>query len=164
VLGVVTRARMRSHNLRHRAVFLAIVDDGGRLLVHRRSDDKDVWPGWWDLAVGGVVHVGESYDAAAVRELEEELGLHGVATERLGDGHYEDDRVRLLGRVYLVRHNGPFEYADGEVVEACWVTLAELNHRLARDDFLPDSRALVLPLLAAREDVGPTGQGKGDPV
>ena len=32
----------------------------GRLLVHRRSDDKDLWPGRWDLAVGGVVAAGES--------------------------------------------------------------------------------------------------------
>ncbi len=58
----------------------------GRLLVHRRADDKDVYPGWWDLAAGGVVGAGEAYGAAARRELAEELGVIGV------DARVRDDR------------------------------------------------------------------------
>ena len=40
----------------------------GQLLVHRRSDAKDLWPGRWDVGVGGVVGAGEAWaDAAAPR-------------------------------------------------------------------------------------------------
>ena len=55
VIDTVPRSVMRAGRLRHRAVFIAVTDGAGRLLVHRRSPHKDVWPGWCDIAVGGVV-------------------------------------------------------------------------------------------------------------
>ena len=39
--------------------------------------------------------------------------------------------------------DGPFRFADGEVVEACFVTPAELRRRLAAHRFVPDSVALL---------------------
>ncbi len=75
VTATVTRAQMRAENLQHRSVGIAVLGTDGRLLVHRRADDKDVWPGRWDLAAGGVVAAGEEYAAAAVRELREEVGI-----------------------------------------------------------------------------------------
>ena len=67
VIEVVPRSRMRRQNLRHRSVAVIVTNSRGELLVHRRADDKDVFPGWWDLAAGGVVGVGETYaDAACV--------------------------------------------------------------------------------------------------
>ena len=122
----------------------------GRILVHRRSDSKDVWPGRWDLAVGGVVTAGEDYDGAAERELAEEVGVAGVPLMTLGAGRYEDDDVRIMARLYEAVCDGPFTFADGEVVEAHLVTLAELRQRLPVDSFVPDSVALVVPLLSDR--------------
>ena len=147
VLATVARTRLRAENLRHRAVFVLVRSSRGEVLVHRRSDTKDLWPGLWDLAVGGVVTAGEGYDDAAVREIAEELGVTGVVLERLGGGRYEDDDVRLLGVVYRIEHDGPFTFADGEVVEAAFVGLADLEERLRQDRFVPDSVALVLPWL-----------------
>jgi 8-oxo-dGTP pyrophosphatase MutT (NUDIX family) len=120
----------------------------GRILVHRRSDVKDVWPGRWDLAVGGVVTAGEDYDRAAERELAEEVGVAGVPLVALGAGRYEDDDVRIMARLYEAVCDGPFTFADGEVVEAHLVTLAALRQRLDTDSFVPDSVALVVPLLS----------------
>jgi len=71
VVATVTRAQMRAGRLQHRAVSIAVMSSDRRLLVHRRSDDKDLWPSMWDMAAGGVVAAGESYDAAAHRELAE---------------------------------------------------------------------------------------------
>ena len=118
MIATVARTRVRAENLRHRAVFVLVRSSHGEVLVHRRSDTKDLWPSLWDLAVGGVVTAGEGYDEAAVREIAEELGINGVVLERLGSGRFEDDDVRLLGVVYRVEHDGPFTFADGEVVEA----------------------------------------------
>ena len=150
VLGVVSRAEMRADRLLHRCVFVAVQHPDGRLLIHRRSDHKDVWPGWFDIAVGGVVAAGEHYDAAARREVAEEVGLDDAVPAAIDDGVarlYRDDMVALLGRCYRVVHPGPFTFADGEVVEARWVDAAELAHLLATERFLPDSLALLLPLL-----------------
>jgi 8-oxo-dGTP pyrophosphatase MutT (NUDIX family) len=148
VVATVPRAVMRRERLRHRVSFVVIRATDGRILVHRRSDDKDVWPGRWDLAVGGVVTAGEPYDAAAERELAEEVGVTGVPLVSIGTGRYEDDDVRILARLYEAAWDGPFTFADGEVVEARFVTLPELHRRLAADSFVPDSVALLLPLLS----------------
>src|SRR4051812_16391315 len=80
VIDVVARRRMRAENLRHRAVFVAILSTDGRVLVHRRADHKDVWPGRWDLAIGGVVVAGEGWDDAARREVAEEIGVDASPT------------------------------------------------------------------------------------
>ena len=130
----------------HRAVFIAVIDIRGRLLVHRRSEAKDLWPGWWDMAVGGVVGVGETYDDAAVRELREEIGIEAVPLA-MGHGTYVDADVALQGRCYHVRHDGPFVFCDGEVVEARFVTFAALARLREQVTFLPDSLSLLLPLI-----------------
>jgi isopentenyldiphosphate isomerase len=147
IIGVAPRTRMRAQNLRHRAVFVAVRSTAGDVLVHRRSDAKDVWPGWWDLAVGGVVAHGEAWDAAARRELREEIGLADASLRRLGGGSFADDDVRLIGRVYSVVCDGPFTFDDGEVVEAHFISRNDLVRRIAAQRFLPDSVALVLPRL-----------------
>jgi len=147
VVGTVTRRQMRRDRLRHRAVFIVVRSTIDEVLIHRRSDAKDLWPGWWDLAAGGVVVAGETYEQAAGRELAEELGVEDVPPVWCGRGAYEDDHVRELAMIYSVVHDGPFRFADGEVVEAQYVSVAELDERVAADRFLPDSVALVRPLL-----------------
>jgi isopentenyldiphosphate isomerase len=148
---------MRADNLRHRSVGIAILDSGGRVLIHRRADTKDVWPGRWDLAVGGVVDAGEAWEAAAVRELAEEIGSCAPVCE-IGRGLFEDDAVKAIARIYVARDDGPFEFVDGEVVEALFVTIDELRKRIARDSFVPDSVAGVWPLLS-----GEAGAAAVDP-
>ena len=147
VLGMVSRATMRAKNLCHRAVFVAVQSGDGLLLVHRRSESKDVWPGWWDIAVGGVVVGDESYEVAALRELDEEIGLSGVLLEYLGDGQYSDSSVNLIGRCFRVRSSGPFVYRDGEVEETKFVTSPQFAEMITGSKFVPDSLALVLPHL-----------------
>ena len=100
VVDVVTRREVRARNLRHRSVGIAVFARDGRVLIHRRADTKDVWPGRWDLAVGGVVDSGESWEAAAARELAEEVGSSAAVAE-IGRGTYEDDDVRSIVRMYL---------------------------------------------------------------
>lgn len=148
VIEVVTRAEMRARTLRHRAVFIALIHSDGRLLVHQRSPDKDLWPSRWDLAAGGVVAVGEAWEAAAQRELAEELGVHATV-EALGGGSYDDADASVVSRVYLARHDGPVTFDDGEVVAARWVDTPALTALMADESMCPDSVALVLPLIAA---------------
>jgi isopentenyldiphosphate isomerase len=119
----------------------------GRLLVHRRSDDKDVFPGWWDIAAGGVVAAGERCDDAARRELAEELGITGVVPEFVTEGAHDDEHAREICRVYRVVHDGPYRFDDGEVAEARLVDARELSELLATERVLPGSVAILLPLI-----------------
>jgi isopentenyldiphosphate isomerase len=150
VLGVVTRGRMRAENLLHRSVFVVVRSASGRVLVHRRATWKDVWPGLWDLAFGGVVGVGEPWPAAARRELAEEAGIEVTDLDTLGRFSYRDSQVAELAEVFAAVADGPFHFTDGEVVEVAWVPEAELPAWVADHAVCPDSRTGVLPLLARR--------------
>ena len=145
VLRLVTRRQMRAEALWHRAVFIAVRSRAGELLVHRRAEAKDVWPGWWDVAVGGVVSPGESWEVAALRELSEELGVSGVELRSLGTGAYRDSEVKLVAACIEAITDGPFAYSDGEITETQWVATGEVRARIGQDSFLPDSLALILP-------------------
>jgi isopentenyldiphosphate isomerase len=149
VLRLVTRADMRQNNLRHRSVFIAVMSVDGDLLVHQRAEHKDLWPGWWDCAVGGVIAPGEEPDAAARRELTEELGIEGAILQPLGSGAYDDESASLVAWCYSVIHNGPFTFADGEVQRAEWVKPGDLVEWLSAKSFLPDTLALILPRLVS---------------
>jgi len=142
VIEIVTRAEMRARSLRHRSVYIAVVDPNDRLLVHKRADWKDVFPGAWDLAFGGVCDVGEGWHAAAERELLEEAGVAGTLVDR-GPVSYEAPDVALVGRLYRCRHEGPFRFDDGEVTDTRWVPLASLADFVAANSVPPDSAAIV---------------------
>ena len=148
VLRLVTRREMRANSLWHRSVFIAVLSESGQILVHKRAESKDVWPGCWDVAVGGVLQPGEQWESAALRELSEELGITGVKVEPLGTGVYVDGDVKLVAACFVCRTEGPFTFADGEITEAHWVHLDELFVWLKAKKFLPDSVALVLPRLS----------------
>jgi isopentenyldiphosphate isomerase len=148
VVGTVTRGEVRADNLWHRSVFIVVVNATDEILVHRRAEWKDLWPDRWDIAVGGVVGAGEPWELAAARELAEEIGV-SVELGYLGEDVYADDEVREVARVYHARTEGPFTFADGEIVEAAWVPVAQLREWLATRAVCPDSVALVLPRLDA---------------
>lgn len=148
VIDTVTRAEMRARNLLHRSVFIVVRNDADEVLVHRRADWKDVWPGQWDLAVGGVVATGEAWELAATRELAEELGIT-VELTYLGEGIYADESVRELSRIYAARSEGPFTLVDDEIVEIGWVPMDGLREWVATHEVCPDTVALVLARLDA---------------
>ncbi|HKH04501.1 MAG TPA: NUDIX domain-containing protein [Acidimicrobiales bacterium] len=151
VLEVVTRAAMRARNLRHRSTFVVVVTTAGQVVAHRRADDKDVWPGRWDLGFGGVVGVGEAWRTAAVRELAEEAGV-AVAEDALVplvEGVYTDGDVAEVARVFTAVHDGPFTCPDGEVAELALVPWESLDTWAASHDLCPDTVAMLVPALMA---------------
>jgi 8-oxo-dGTP pyrophosphatase MutT (NUDIX family) len=153
VLRVVTRAEMRAQHLRHRCTYIGVLGGDGRLLIHQRSADKEVYASWWDVCAGGVCTAGESWDDSARRELAEELGVHDVPLEHVGHGTWQDgdSGAALVGHVYVTRTDGPFSFDDGEVVQARFVTFDELDALLrAGERFCTDSVELALPLLRPR--------------
>jgi len=149
VLGVVARRRMRADVLRHRAVYVVVTRTDGRLVVHRRADHKDVWPGRWDVCFGGVVAVGETWDAAAARELAEEAGIEGADLVWIGSFDHRDLDVAVQGVVFRVVTDDGVVPVDGEVAEVAEVAAGDLAEWLAATDVCPDSVAGVVPLLRA---------------
>lgn len=65
----------RGNGLLHRAFSIFLFDPEGRVLVHQRSTDKPLWPGYWTNSCCSHPRKGEDYSTAVNRRLLEELGV-----------------------------------------------------------------------------------------
>jgi 8-oxo-dGTP pyrophosphatase MutT (NUDIX family) len=146
--GSAPRWRIRRENLPHAATGVVVRRSNGEVLVHRRSEAKDVYPGLRDCSFGGVVLAGEEPDAAAVRELAEEAGVVGAVLDRVGSAWYHDEHTWYLGFVYRTTWDGDVRFEDGEVAEAWWEAPDAVAAALAdpATPFVPDTRALLTTL------------------
>lgn len=127
VIDRVARHVMRSRRLLHRVTYIFVYHSDGRLLVQKRTRTKDLYPGYYDLAAGGVVCAGESYDESAQREAREELGIDGRPLERRFKFFFEQDDNRCWGMVYSCRHDGPFKLQPEEVESVEFVAPEHIN-------------------------------------
>src|SRR6266705_2842483 len=75
VIGRATRAEVHERGLMHRAIHVLVFNSRGQVFLQKRSLRKDRQPGLWDSSASGHLDSGEDYDACAVRELREEIGL-----------------------------------------------------------------------------------------
>ncbi len=75
VIRQATRDAVHEQGLMHRAVHILVFTPKGDCLLQKRSMRKDRQPGVWDSSAAGHLDAGEDYLHAAVRELEEELGV-----------------------------------------------------------------------------------------
>lgn len=151
VIDQATRHEVRRRNLRHRSVYVLVFNSAGQLFIHRRTPTKDVFPGQWDVAAGGVLNAGEDYDDGAKRELREELGVDGVPLRRLFALRYDDERNRVVGMAYSCTWDGPFHLQASEIVEGLWMDLDVLLDRTQRDPFCPDGLEVLRLYLAKLE-------------
>lgn len=142
VVGQARRADVYAQGLRHRCVFVLARDPAGRIFVHRRTAEKLIFPSRYDMFVGGVVDAGESYDAAALREAQEELGVPELpAPTPLFRFLYEGDGQSWWSAVYEIRTPAAVAPQPEEVAWHTFLTDDELQHRLTTWDFVPDGLA-----------------------
>ncbi|CQR64891.1 NUDIX hydrolase [Streptomyces leeuwenhoekii] len=153
VVGQAPRGEAYARGLRHRCVFVLARDAGGRVFVHRRTATKLVFPSLYDMFVGGVVGAGESYDDAALREAEEELGVTGLPRPRyLFTFLYDDGAGRAWwSAVYEVRCELPVRPQAEEVAWYGFLPEEEVGRRLDEWEWVPDGLAAYERLRAFRE-------------
>ena len=152
VVGQYPRGEVYARGLRHRCVFIQARDASGRLFVHRRTPVKLVFPSLYDMFVGGVVGAGESYDAAALREAEEELGVRGLPRPAfLFKFLYDDGAGRSWwSAVYEVRCELPVHPQAEEVQWHDFLPDEEVERRLGVWEWVPDGLAAYERLKAYR--------------
>lgn len=106
--------------------------------MHRRPEASGRFPGHYNWLIGGAVSVGESYAAAAARELSEELGVHA--------------HPRFIGKFRCAGALAPYWLAIHETVIATtispdpieiawhdWISEPQLETALREWRFVPDS-------------------------
>ncbi|MGI5453451.1 NUDIX hydrolase [Streptomyces sp. CA-249302] len=143
VIGRSPRGEAYAKGLRHRCVFIQAKDADDRLFVHRRTPTKLVFPSLYDMFVGGVVGAGESYDTAALREAEEELGVTGLPAPRFLFKFLYDNGAgqSWWSAVYEVRCELPVRPQAEEVAWHDFLPEAEVERRLGEWEWVPDGLA-----------------------
>jgi isopentenyldiphosphate isomerase len=145
------RPEIHAARLPHRSVQVLLFDPDGRLVLQRRARTKATHPGYWDASASGHVEepdyfdpakpddrLDEVYDAVAVRELAEELGVV-APLERLGafaplpGVHYEHYVL------YRGVSAGPFRAQPEEVEEVRAFDSAGFDALVASGDLVTES-------------------------
>ncbi|MBU0979827.1 MAG: NUDIX domain-containing protein [Nanoarchaeota archaeon] len=142
VLRIVPRSVMREENLRHKSTVILVFNSKGEVFIHKRSMEKDVFPGVYDIFCGGVVGAGESFDEAAKRELAEELGIGDAEPKFLFKYRYKDDKTSNFFHVYSAIYDGLIEFRDGEIDEGFFMPLEKVEGFMAKNPFAPDTKAV----------------------
>jgi isopentenyl-diphosphate delta-isomerase type 1 len=152
VIGRALRREVHARGLWHRAVHVLVFDAQSRVFLQKRSMLKDLSPGLWDSSCSGHLDAGEAYDAAAVRELAEEIGV------RVTEPPARWFRIAACEEtgwefvwVYRLRHDGPFTLHPEEIERGEWIATDELARRMRANptDYCPSFR-LLWPMAAER--------------
>lgn len=123
---------IQRRELRETHVVTSFLEEGGRILILRRSNKVGSYQGRWG-GVSGYLDEGNSPRQQALQEIREETGLGEADVEQVAEGdvlHIEDE---ALGTEWLVH---PFRFKigardkikiDWEHIELAWIDPKELE-------------------------------------
>lgn len=137
--GQGRRQEIHDGGLRHRAVHMLLVNRHGDVLLQKRSMWKDRQPGKWDSSAAGHLDAGEGCDEAAVRELEEELGVSGCELKRIADFEACEGNGWEFVALYAGRYSGRVRFPAAEVDSVQWFSPEQIRAWVERrpQDFSP---------------------------
>jgi isopentenyldiphosphate isomerase len=126
------RREVHRLGLKHRAVHVLVFNSRGEVFLQKRSMKKDNSPGLWDSSASGHVDAGEAYDATAVRELREEMGLSLAQTpERLFKINACAETDQEFVWVYRCESDGPFQLHPDEIDGGGWFAPEKITSWMA---------------------------------
>ncbi len=133
--GISTRFHAHRAGLLHPISVVYVFDSQGRLILQKRSDS-----GLWDNSSAGHLDLGETYQEAAQREMTEELGVQEVPLFFIGSGILAHPLIPTKKRHYFhlfsCIFDGPLKLQNCEVLEVCYISIKELEHRLTYEPMM----------------------------
>ena len=100
-----------------------------QILLQKRSEQKDSFPGCYDISSAGHIPAGDNYGQSAVRELKEELGIVVRESELIDCGnrrfHFEEIfhgrlfKDNQVSKIFVLWKD--LDFVDHEVSEVKWL-------------------------------------------
>lgn len=131
VVGRASFQEVYEKSSRHRICHVFIFNDEGKMALQIRSKEKFFCPGCWSTSAGGHVQSGETYEQAALREFEEELGRKNEI-EFLGKDYYGPKNKFLVSFRTVV--NESFDFNKKEVESLEFFTIDEIRDKVERGE------------------------------
>jgi Isopentenyldiphosphate isomerase len=139
----------------HLVVHICIFNSKGEMLIQQRQPFKEGWSNMWDITVGGSAIKGDTSQAAAERELFEELGLkvdlkniRPHITINFNDGF--DDVYLIEQEVDLSKLSLQYE----EVQKVKLASKEEIFSMIESGEFIPYYQSLIQLFFDIRKQYG----------
>lgn len=139
VLGSIERQiAHRGKKQSHRSIFIIIFNEKGELLLQKRSNNKDTFPGFWTVSVSGHVAYGQSYDQAAKREMREEVNLD-LILKRIEKIYIEEEKEFAF--IYKASCSSQIfiNFDRDEIEKMTWVSFKKLDHFIKDNQLTPSA-------------------------
>ena len=137
-IAIVSRKEIKEKKLRHKAAFIILKNSKNQYFVAQRSRTKKTYPLKWAFGAGGAVMANESFDDAARRELEEELGIK-EKVEYLFDFPFDSEEIHYLAKVYETNFDKEVIIDNREYEQGRWARVEEIFNMEKKGEFCPDS-------------------------
>lgn len=152
---VLERGQPMPQGRYHMVVHVIIFNAAGQMLIQQRQPFKEGWPDMWDVSVGGSAIAGDTSHTAAMREVQEELGLALDLTQERPKLtiHFSvgfDDIYTVIRDVEL----SSLTLQESEVQAVKWAGEDEIHRMIDDGRFIPYHHALISLLFALRDRRG----------
>ena len=141
VIGLEARDVVHRRGLWHKSSQIYLFDMDGRLLLHQRSDQKDLYAGLWTDSVGEHLKPEESYCQGAYRGLLEELNVKEVYLHKFGESFASEmiqehfiDRELKQAYLGLIADKKEVYPNPAEIKAICWVEKEKLDYLISSID------------------------------
>ena len=136
-IGPITREiAHQSPDKFYRAIFVLVKNQDDQILIQKRSATKDLFPNYWDLSVGGHVNYGATYEQAAARELEEELGIKAAQQDLkfLGEVlvHMPSSNEVFHVFEYQLKADDKIKLSPEEIDQMQWMSISDIKESMAK--------------------------------
>ena len=147
----VSRSDAHANGIWHRTSHVWILrDHDGKIqvLLQKRCEDKDSFPGCYDISSAGHIPAGCGHEESAIRELKEELGVKAEEPDLICCGSrsivwddefhgkaYHDRQFTKVFILWLDQEEDSFMLQPEEVESVMWIDLDECIDRVIHNTF-----------------------------
>lgn len=140
---------IRGNNLKQKTnrltVHIVFFNSKNQMLIQKRTTTKKVFPGLWDVSVGGGVLAGETSEQAMKREVEEELGVN------LDFGYFRPQLTvnfrNGFDDYYLIKDFdvdlSTLSYQKEEVEQLLWADKETVLKFIENNEFIPYEKEFI---------------------
>ena len=126
-----------------RRVIRVMIFNENKVLLQKRSSSAYHFPNVWETTASGHVDEEETYEIAAKRELDEEVGIKGIPLQSIAHYYreetYKNCLLKSFETIFIGDHNGSFTIDEHEVSEAKWFSVSALEKMMKNkpEEFTP---------------------------
>jgi isopentenyldiphosphate isomerase len=139
VIGSATRSECHTNpKLIHPVVHLHVFNSKGEIYLQKRAMSKDLFPGFWDTAVGGHIGAGEAVEIALERETLEELSFKVENARLVAQYIWRNQYETEYTYTFVTTRDADIRFNPAEIDEGGFFSKSELSRMTGKGICTPN--------------------------